>query len=433
MNAIFVPIRWRLVAWTMAVLTIILLVLGTAVYFALERILLVQVDRVLASRAEDAEHNFAAIAGGESVDAAEGYRGGNFYVLLGASGEVLENPQRVSVASLDLPTLEPSASAYVTRSLRGEPVRLFVHPLDDDAYVDAVLVSGESLAPERRALHLLLAVLAAGAAGGALLSLGGAWFLAGRALRPIQEAFSRQQQFVADASHELRTPLTVLWSATDLLSQHRDEPLAANAALLDDLRHEISRLERLSGGLLTLARSDRGELELAVAEVDFEHIARDVVRRAAPLAEARGITLVCSGSEGPATVEADPDRVEQVLLILLDNALRHTPRGGNITLTVDQSDGAGMLVVEDTGDGIPEEHLTHVFDRFHRVDASRNRRGGGAGLGLAIAQALIAAHGGNISLARRAAGGTRVTILLPLLAPENELEESSQGSLTARR
>src|SRR5919204_4627776 len=140
----------------------------------------------------------------------------------------------------------------------------------------ASLVVGQSLAGEERALGVLLLILVAVVGVGLLLSFGGAWFLAGRALVPIQRAFRRQQQFVADASHELRTPLTVLRSATDVLNRHRSEPLETNGELFDDIRQEIVRMERLASDLLTLARSDRGELELMTAPLDLAELAGDV-------------------------------------------------------------------------------------------------------------------------------------------------------------
>src|SRR5207248_2241230 len=142
----------------------------------------------------------------------------------------------------------------------------------------------ESLAPEQSALHSLLLVLLAGGGLGLLLSFAGAWFLSGRALVPIQQAFARQQEFVADASHELRTPLTVLRSTTDVLDRHRAEPLSDNGELFDDMRGEIARMERLAADLLTLARSDSGELELMTAPLDLGVLAGDVVRRVTPLA-----------------------------------------------------------------------------------------------------------------------------------------------------
>src|SRR5205807_4015663 len=125
-----------------------------------------------------------------------------------------------------------------------------------------LLIVGQSLQSEQTALHFLLLVLVAGGGLGLLMVLGGAWFLAGRALVPIQQAFQRQQEFVADASHELRTPLTVLRSATDLLNQHREQPVEHNGELFDDVRAEIARMERLAQDLLTLARSDAGGVEL---------------------------------------------------------------------------------------------------------------------------------------------------------------------------
>src|SRR5579859_647130 len=192
-------------------------------------------------------------------------------------------------------------------------------------------------------------------------------------------------------------------------------------------------MERLTRDLLTLARSDRGELHLSVGRLELGALARDLARRVTHLAQQRRITLEVSAPSSSVSVEADPDRLHEIGLILLDNALRHTPSGGTISVKVEEHQGTGVLAVEDTGEGIPEEHLTRVFDRFHRVDPSRDRRSGGAGLGLAIARTLIAAHGGSISIVRRAEGGTRVAVRLALLAADSELEEASQDSLLARR
>ena len=198
-----------------------------------------------------------------------------------------------------------------------------------------MLVVGQSLEPEQTALHTLVVVLVGGGGIGLLLSLAAAWFLSGRALIPIQQAFERQQEFVADASHELRTPLTVLRSATDLLNQHRDEPLENNGELFDDVRAEIARMERLAQDLLTLARSDTGGLELMTAPVDIADVAAEVVRRTTPLAQSDGVQLTLQAAEAqPATVEADPDRMQQVLLILIDNAIKHTPAGGSVEVRV---------------------------------------------------------------------------------------------------
>src|SRR5262245_14393044 len=344
MSRMFARIRWQLVAWTMLVVGLILLVVGLTVYLALSRGLLEQVDRTLALRADQAVENPRALLGGGGELERERYRGGVFYLIVGPDGQVIANPQHVDTSGIDLAGLAGAGRRAETAELGGESVRVYARPLPAGgppgrgpgppgrpgpplaaALSGATLVVGQSLAGEERALGVLLLILVAVVGVGLLLSFGGAWFLAGRALVPIQRAFGRQQEFVADASHELRTPLTVLRSATDLLNQHRDEPLAANGELFDDVRAEIARLQRLTGDLLTLARSDRDQLDLAVAPLDLGALAREVARRTDPLASERGIELTCRAPSEAPVVEADPDRLQQVLLILLDNAIKHTP------------------------------------------------------------------------------------------------------------
>jgi two-component system sensor histidine kinase CiaH len=304
----------------------------------------------------------------------------------------------------------------LTVSLFDEPTRVYARPLRN-----AWLVVGKSLAPEQSALRQLLVVMATTGLVGLLLSVAGGWFLAGRALVPIAESFRRQQEFIADAGHELRTPLTILRSATDLLHQHRDEPLTANDELFDDARHEIGRLERLAGDLLTIAQSDQHSLSLAEADVDLPVLASDLVRRLTPLAQARGVELAARGEKGVAMVEGDPDRLEQVLLILLDNAIKHTPSGGSVTVTVRHQGNDVLTEVADTGEGIPTEHLPRVFDRFYRGDRSRSRADGSTGLGLAIARSLVDAHNGRLLISSSPGNGTRVTIQLRALAHPSAL------------
>src|SRR5262249_23610618 len=149
-------------------------------------------------------------------------------------------------------------------------------------------------------------------------------------------------------------------------------------------------------------------------------LARDLAQRVSGLADARGIRLEVQSPDAPLLIEGDPDRLQQVGLAVLDNALNHTPCGGSITIAAYQRCRTGFLVIEDTGEGIPEAHLSRVFDRFPRVDPSRARTTGGAGLGLAIAHTLVHAHGGAIWIASSRERGTRVTIRLPLAAPDPE-------------
>jgi signal transduction histidine kinase len=264
-------------------------------------------------------------------------------------------------------------------------------------------------------------VLVAGGGLGLLLSLAAAWFLSGRALIPVQQAFQRQQEFVADASHELRTPLTVLRSATDLMNQHREAPLEANGELFDDVRAEIARMERLSQDLLTLARSDAGGLELMTAPLELADLAADVVRRTTPLAVSEGVELSVDADGQPATVEADPDRLQQVLVILIDNAIKHSAPGGKVQVHVRRHGQAAQVEVADTGSGIAAEHLPRIFDRFYRADKARARERGGTGLGLAIAKMLVEAHGGQLQLHSTLGVGTQAAVSLPLAHPPARL------------
>jgi len=410
-NALFVRIRWRLVGWSMLTLGVILIVLGTAVYVAAARSLLAEFDNNLLARSDQFGPALFGPPGGgpDRGRGPEGYRGGLFFLALLPDGTVLANPQQVTIIN-NLPWPQTRAPEFATVLVNDEPTRIVMRRMPDGG----LLIAGQSLAQEQAALHSLLIVLVAGGGLGLLLSLAGSWFLSGRALVPIQQAFQRQQEFVADASHELRTPLTVLRSATDLLHRHRDEPLDANGELFDDVRAEIGRMERLAQDLLTLARSDAGELELMTAPMDLADVAADVVRRTTPFAQAGGVQLSLEAEEG-ATIDGDPDRLQQVALILIDNAIKHTPAGGNVSVRVRRQASAAILEVIDTGSGIAPEDLPRIFDRFYRADKARARERGGTGLGLAIAKMLVEAHHGQLGLTSTLGVGTHVTVSLPLL------------------
>ncbi len=463
MNALFAGIRWRLVAWIMLVVGLILVVLGSIVYAATFRTLRDEADRDLASRAEQAVVNPRAFLSGQGDLERARYLGGVFYLVVSADGRVRENPQNVDVSSIALPASLSQGNAYATITMEGAQVRLYSlgiqpggpngptlrrgpFPFESKERQSAIgpgdrppptrfemngafLVVGQSLVPEQQALASLLFVLVAGGGIGLILSFVGAWFLAGRALVPIAQAFQRQQQFVADASHELRTPLTVLRSVTDLLNQHRNEPLEANGVLFDDLRQEIGRLQRLASDLLTLARSDRDQLDLAVAPMDIGTLAGDVVRRAMPLAAENGIDLSIDRHDESSIVEMDPDRIQQVLLILLDNAIKYTPSGGRVTVAVRRQENNAIIEIVDSGAGIPPEHLPRLFERFYRGDSARSRKQGGIGLGLAIAKTLVDAHGGELTLLSNDGGGTRARIRLPAETNEQMPPVSVPGSI----
>jgi two-component system sensor histidine kinase CiaH len=422
-------IRWRLVGWSVLVLSVILFVLGAILYASLTRSLMDAIDSSLETSSRTAQVELAETS--ESDLARAGYQGGLFFLLIDANGTVLANPQEVDVIRLPVDLAGAPDARFATVDLAADSIRIYVRSLPQPGSESATLVVGQSLAPEREAERRLLLILLLGGGGGLLLSFVGAAFLADRALVPILEAFRRQQEFVADASHELRTPLTILHAAMDLLDQRADQPLRSNKDIFDEARQEVVRMERLTRDLLELARSDRAELQLAFGRVDLGALARELAQRVGPIALERGIALEQQIEEPAPAIDGDPDRLQQVGLILLDNALKHTPRGGQVRLLVSQDGDDGLLEVEDTGEGIPAEHLQRVFNRFYRVDRVRSRATGGAGLGLAIAHTLVTAHGGEITLRSRPGGGTIVTIRLPGVADEPDAsEERPKTSLT---
>jgi signal transduction histidine kinase len=418
---LFSRIRWRLIGWNILVLGLILLLLGGVVYAAASQTLLDEVDRGLYTQSEQAiplvsppPRSSDGPGGGRRSP--EGYRGGFFYLVLLPDGSVVLNPQQVSIG--ELPSPQSGAPVLATVQLSdGGLARVILRRFPDGV----MLVVGQSLHAEQIALRSLVVVLVAGGGLGLLLSLAAAWFLSGRALIPVQQAFQRQQEFVADASHELRTPLTVLRSATDLMNQHREAPLEANGELFDDVRAEIARMERLSQDLLTLARSDAGGLELMTAPLELADLAADVVRRTTPLAVSEGVELSVDADGQPATVEADPDRLQQVLVILIDNAIKHSAPGGKVQVHVRRHGQAAQVEVADTGSGIAAEHLPRIFDRFYRADKARARERGGTGLGLAIAKMLVEAHGGQLQLHSTLGVGTQAAVSLPLAHPPARL------------
>lgn len=223
-----------------------------------------------------------------------------------------------------------------------------------------------------------------------------------------------RRDLVANVSHELKTPIAALKGFLELLEDGR-VPEERRREFLESMAQETDRLERLVREQLQLARLDSGALPLDLHEVDLWALVHEEVEARAPLAAQEDLTLeVRREGHGSLVVLADSDRVEQVLLILLDNALRHTPTGGRVEVSVGRSGQDAQMVVRDTGEGIDPADLPFIFDRFYRAD--RSRVGRGAGLGLAIARGLVAAHRGEIGVESRRGEGTTFTVRLPLVS-----------------
>ncbi len=227
------------------------------------------------------------------------------------------------------------------------------------------------------------------------------------AYQQIEASLQAQKQFVADASHELRTPLTTIRGNLGLLQRETALAEEEQADILADMVDETERLMRLVHNLLALARADAGQ-NLPLSAVNVSAVADDVCRQAKTLSPQRNITC---RTDPALVVRANPDALKQVLLVLLDNAIRHTNVTAEITLAADAAADRVRITVRDTGAGIPADQLAHAFDRFYRGDAART--GAGAGLGLSIAKELVAAQSGTITVTSQLGRGTTFTVYLP--------------------
>jgi heavy metal sensor kinase len=224
----------------------------------------------------------------------------------------------------------------------------------------------------------------------------------------LEDSFQSSKQFVADASHELRTPLTVLRGELEGLAQDKQLKLQTRETL-GSMLEEVDRLAEIVEGLLALSRLDAGEANSEWVAFDLAELAATTADQMSLLAEDKNITVVCESAPG-VNVQGDCARMKQVVVNLLDNAIKYTPNGGRVRLNITSEHGCAVLDVADDGIGIPPEALPHVFKRFYRVDGSRSREQGGAGLGLSIVKSICAAHGAQVEVASVPGKGSRFRI-----------------------
>lgn len=238
-------------------------------------------------------------------------------------------------------------------------------------------------------------------------------FLSSLALRPVEKAWKQQRQFVADASHELKTPLTVILANTGIVLAHPEEPVATQAKWLGYTQEEARQMKGLVEDLLFLAKSDAARLAAHPAQVDLSQLVQGCLLPFEPVAFEAGVALDAQVDPG-LTLTGDEGQLRRLVRILLDNAVKYAgPPAPAVTVTLTRQQDRLRLTVHNTGDPIPPEHLPHLFERFYRADAARDRSQGGYGLGLAIAKSIVETHRGKISVTSAAGSGTTFTVLLP--------------------
>lgn len=226
----------------------------------------------------------------------------------------------------------------------------------------------------------------------------------------LERVFEGQKRFIADASHELRTPLTAIRGNADLM---RIAPPEDQEICLTSIRREAERMTRLVSDLLLLAEADVAEQQIQRVRVDLDELVLDVYRAAQAISDGKVDVLL--EDTDPVCVEGDPDRLKQLLLNLVDNAIKFTPEGGTVSLGLRQENGEAVLHVSDSGIGIPPEEQAAIFERFYRVEESRAKRG--SGLGLSISAWVVKAHNGSLDVSSEPDMGSTFTIRLPVAAP----------------
>ena len=223
-----------------------------------------------------------------------------------------------------------------------------------------------------------------------------------------------RRNMVADVAHELRTPLSNLRGYMEAI---KDGLVKPDTPTIDTMHEEVAVLTRLIEDLQELALAESGQLDLDFQSCDLVDLARRAVTAHGPKAEEAGVTIV-SHMPGSAPLRGDPGRLGQGIRNLLTNAVNYTPSGGTVTVSVSTTEDDVQVCVSDTGPGIPEDQIPHVFERFYRVDRSRSRATGGTGLGLTIARRLVEAHGGRVTLESRIGQGATFCIILPKSGPD---------------
>jgi heavy metal sensor kinase len=451
-------IRWRLTLWNTLALAIVLLSFSGLVYSLVRHALYEQIDRSLLSEQTQLEHDDRLAAQPNErlrywIDEFMEHDK-SFCVVYNSAGRVYIHTEELADDSIPAvaPAMDQPRFSTQTLPIIGSQRVLTARLRAGDAEFTVVHLA--SLAEADHELRELLLALCFAVPVALALSGGLAYLMARKALAPMEQlhrmtaritadrldqrlpvanskdelghlaqtindmiarlerSFTEIRRFTADASHELRTPLTALRTEVEVALSKPAETIDKQN-LLGSILEECERLTRLTEQLLELAREDTRKGRQVYEPVDLAALVRGVVETMRPLAEAKGLRLSLH-SNNALTLRGDEVRLRQVFYNLLDNAIKYTPAGGEIEVNLEQRDGEAIIVLRDTGIGIPAEHLPHVFERFYRVDKARTRVEGGTGLGLSIAQGIVAAHGGQIELVSNPGRGTVCTVSLPL-------------------
>jgi signal transduction histidine kinase len=419
-------LRLKLTLWYLSTLCAILLLLGGGLFVAISHRFALELDESLRDATAQLERaartrELESAARGHVIDAVEELRvSDRFLYLLDTTGTPITPAQAApwirdaAVRAAGAGSIDREHHARHDRTLRLHAERF---ALGSGRTLVAAAVADKVELEDRYAA--LIAAFGAAALIAMVLVAGGGWLLVRQATAPIERSMAQMRRFMADAAHELRTPITVLRTQAEVALQ-RTREVDAYVGALHGIESESRRLGRIVDDLLILARADSGERPIQLTRLFLDDVVMAVVGAAGAMATARSVALTL-GRFDEAPVNGDAELLRQLVMILVDNAIKFTPPGGQVDVAIGVRDEAAVVTVADTGPGITTEQLPHIFERFYRSDPARSRSGeniaaaGGAGLGLSIAQWIAEAHQAEITVQSEPGKGTTFTVQFPVV------------------
>ncbi|MGG0277314.1 sensor histidine kinase [Bacillus rhizoplanae] len=417
----FKKTKMQLVILNTVVFSLILCVFGVVLYVYMNHFIYTEIDSKLASVSEEIQQEGMKHVVKEHESKRESERK-TVYLVWDENGHFIKSIPENAVFSSDINDFSPSRfqdnkiwtqtiNKHSYRILKFEPPSSYLEDIGmKSAHTVEIVLN---IDPEVTILQNLLILTIGGCLAGVIISFFIGWFLANRSLVPIQNSWEKQTQFAADASHELRTPLSVIQTHLELLFRHPQYTIEQESMTIYKVLQEVKRMNKLVSDLLTLARTDSNQLLIQKKEFAIGELVSTIIHQFEPIAELQNIAII-EDVDKQLMYKGDKERIHQLLVILMDNAMKYNVKNGQIKVTCNKDGNFATIIIEDTGIGISSEELPHIFDRFYRSDKSRTRSEGGTGLGLSIAKWITDAHNGEIKIRSERHKGTCVTIKFPV-------------------